>query len=63
MVKKRYIDIEPKWVDLVEILIETKNRHEIRKMAVIADEVRQAQKKKQRLVYDFREKKKLRKVV
>lgn len=57
--EKHVIDCEPKWVDLVPILMDMKDKQlateEVMKMAVIADQVRQAQKKKEKLVFDFTE--------
>ena len=52
------IDIEPKWIDLIPILLDMPREYaikELNKLATIGDEIRQAQKKKEKLVYDFRE--------
>lgn len=59
MKKLGMIDIEPKWVNLIDFLLNTKNKEmakkELMKIAEIADIVRQAQKKKELLTFDFRE--------
>jgi len=52
------IDLEPLWINLIPILLEMPKDYalkELNKLAIIGDEVRQAQKKKQKLVYDFSE--------
>ena len=59
MKEKLTIDIEPKWAELISILLNIKDkeiaRKELMKIAVIADQIRYAQKNKEKLVFDFRE--------
>lgn len=51
------IDIEPSWVSLIPVLMDMQDRElaesELMKIAKIADTVRQAQKNKEKLVFDF----------
>ena len=52
------IDIEPKWINLIPILLDLPREYaisELNKLAKLGDEVRQAQKNKEKIVYDFRE--------
>ena len=63
MEKKTVLDTEPKWIDMIHILVELSQKpkdrefafKELTKIAEIADQVRQAQKKKEKLVFDFTE--------
>ncbi|MCP3684447.1 MAG: hypothetical protein GY861_17345 [bacterium] len=52
------IDTEPTWCQLLPALVNMKNKDhaikELKKVCVIADMVRQAEKRKDKLVFDFR---------
>ena len=60
---KHVLDTEPKWESMIYLLVELAQKHEqreyviseLKKIARIADKVRQAQKNKERLVFDFTE--------
>jgi hypothetical protein len=56
---RQTIDIEPLWEELVPILVNLEDKEyaimELKKIAVIADMVRQAQKKKDKIIFDFTE--------
>jgi len=56
---KHKIDCEPKWVDLIPILVGSGDRafaiRGLRKIAVIADKIRQAEKNKEKIEFDFTE--------
>lgn len=56
---KVIVDCEPKWVNLIDLFLDMKDkvyaREELMKLAVIGDKVRQAQKNKEKLVFDFRD--------
>jgi hypothetical protein len=54
------MDIEPLWVDMIPLFLDMKDKSlaksELTKIAVIADKIRQAQKNKEMLVFDFTDK-------
>jgi len=53
------VDIEPLWIDLIPFLVNLNDKEyaikELSKLAIIGDLVRQAQKKKENLVFNFQD--------